>query len=240
MPDPSRETEPSEATAVVAARAEPDAEPASPSPRLGVRVASALVAGAFIALLVYGLLSRPGGGTIDSRLARGETPTAPRFALPLLVTGDRQALAPRLQRALADGRLGLGELRGTPVVLNFWASWCPPCRSEAPTLERVWRRERRSGVLFLGLNMQDVRDDARAFVRDFGLTYPSVREPDNETARRYGVTGLPETFFIDARGRVVGHVIGEVTGEQLASGVAAARRGIALGRRSGGDRRTTR
>lgn len=208
--------------------------------RPGVRLAAALLVGAFLALLVYGLVARSGGGSLDSELARGRTPAAPQFTLPVLVRGDQRLLPAAARRALADDRLALRELRGMPVVLNFWASWCPPCRGEAPTLERGWRAAAPAGVVFLGLNMQDVRDDARAFVGDLRLSYPSVREPDNEIARRYGVTGLPETFFIDARGRVVGHVIGAISESQLRRGVAAARTGRPLGSRRGGDRRGTR
>jgi cytochrome c biogenesis protein CcmG/thiol:disulfide interchange protein DsbE len=126
------------------------------------------------------------------------------------------------------------------VVLNFWASWCVPCRQEAPTLERFWRAERASGAVVLGLDMQDVTDDARAFVRQFGMTYPNVRDQGNDAARRYATTGIPETFFIGPAGRIVGHVIGVVSDGQLRDGLAAARAGRPLGVRQGGQRRRTR
>jgi cytochrome c biogenesis protein CcmG, thiol:disulfide interchange protein DsbE len=134
----------------------------------------------------------------------------------------------------------LRELRGTPVVLNFWASWCAPCRVEAPVLERGWRQAGRQGVLFVGLNLQDVTGDARNFLREFGVTYLNVREPDDETLRRYGATGLPETYFISAGGDVVAHVIGAIDEVQLSTGIDAARNGRPAKAREGGERQRTR
>ena len=83
-------------------------------------------------------------------------------------------------------------------------------------LERGWREAGPNGVQFVGLDMQDVRGDARAFLRAFRITYLNIREGDNATARRYGVTGLPETFFISSRGKIVSHVVGAITAKQLA------------------------
>jgi len=209
--------------------------------RYAGRIVAALLAGGFVALLVYGVLSKAQDTTIDDSLARSRAVPAPAFELPVLQPGAAGSpAAMRAAPALADGRLALRELRGTPVVLNFWASWCVPCREEAPALERGWREQGRRGVLFLGLNMQDITDDARAFIRDFGLTYPNVRDRGNEVARRYGATGLPETFFISATGNVVAHVIGVVSAQQLRDGVAAAQAGRPLGVKEGGERRSTR
>jgi cytochrome c biogenesis protein CcmG/thiol:disulfide interchange protein DsbE len=205
------------------------------------RAAALLVLGMFIALLVYGLSTKSPRTDIDEALARAEPVPAPDFELPVLERGSLGSLlARRLRPALADGRVALDELRGTPVVLNFWASWCVPCREEAPTLERAWRRARGEGVLFLGLNMQDLTGDARAFIREFDNSYLNVRDQSNGVARDWGVTGIPETFFITARGRVVGHVIGVVSPERLRDGVAASRSGRPLGSLEGGDRRPTR
>ncbi len=200
-----------------------------------------VAAGAFIALLAYGLISRSPDTTIDDQLADSRTAPAPGFTLDVLSRGDPPpAVAPAIQRATADGRVSLGELRGAPVVLNLWASWCDPCRVEAPVLERGWRESGRRGVLFVGLDMQDVTGDARDFLRAFRISYLNIREGDKDTARRYGATGLPETYFISARGRVVAHVIGAITPEQLREGVAAARSGRPVRLGAGGESRPTR
>jgi cytochrome c biogenesis protein CcmG/thiol:disulfide interchange protein DsbE len=195
----------------------------------------------FIGLLTYGLLSQPADPTIDSSLAEAKAPPAPEFELDVLQEGTVGARLERsVQPATADGKLALRELRGTPVVLNFWASWCPPCRVEAGRLERHWRAARDDGVLFVGLDMQDLTGDAREFISEFDITYPNVRDPGDDVARDWGVTGLPETFFVSARGRVVGHVIGAVSSRQLTEGIGAARAGRPLAAREGGDRRSTR
>ncbi len=201
----------------------------------------ALVGVGFVALLAYGLIARSTNTTIDDGLAHGKTTTAPGFSLAVLQPGDPGAvLGPKLKAAVSDGRVSLPELRGTAVVLNFWASWCDPCRTEAPRLERGWRAARARGVAYLGLNMQDLTDDSRAFLREFHIDYLNVRDPGNSIARRYGVTGLPETFFIGTQGQVVGHVIGVVSEQQLSAGVAAARAGRPESVGHGGARRPTR
>ncbi len=192
------------------------------SPGRAVRVLGALAAASFVGLLSYGLVAQSPDRTIDDALAQNRAVSAPGFNLDVLTDGRPGPLAPAWRRASQDGTVDLEELQGTPVVLNFWASWCDPCREEAALLQRGWQDARRRGVLFLGLDMQDVRQDARDFLREFRQDYPHVRDPDRGTARRWGVTGIPETYFISRRGEVVGHVIGTVTAKQLADGVQAA------------------
>jgi cytochrome c biogenesis protein CcmG/thiol:disulfide interchange protein DsbE len=211
--------------------------------RLGLtaRAIGVILAAGFVALLGYGLLTQAPDATIDDRLARAQTAPAPGFDLEVLSRGK---LGPRLTDALraplSDGRLALSELRGTPAVVNFWASWCVPCREEAPVLERTWRQDARPrGVLFVGLNMQDVREDARAFLDEFGISYLNVRDRGKTVAPRWGVTGIPETFFITEDGDVAGHVIGAISAEQMREGIAAALSGRPIGARVGGDRRPT-
>jgi cytochrome c biogenesis protein CcmG/thiol:disulfide interchange protein DsbE len=116
-----------------------------------------------------------------------------------------------LQRLDGDRKLDLRSLRGKAVVINFWASWCGPCKSESAALERAWRKHRADGVVVLGVDYHDVTGDARDFVRRHGITYPVVRDHDGLVGTRYDLTGVPETFFVDRRGRLVGsHLTGPV------------------------------
>ena len=193
-------------------------------PRVSVLLV-ALVGAALAGLLAFGLVSRGVDRTIDDALAHRQAPTAPDFRLAVL---DRGRLGHRLARVtglLDRPTLALHALRGVPVVLNFWASWCQPCREEAPVLRDGWKSAKREGVLFLGVDVQDAPRDARAMLRRLRIDYPSVRDPGRDSGRPYGVTGYPETFFIARDGRVVGHAIGELTPHSLAVGVRAARTG---------------
>ena len=196
---------------------------------------------ALVALLVYGVLVRSPSHRIDDRLSRGLATAAPGFTLEVLQRGaPRGRLAAVVHRAAADGKIALRELGGTPLVINIWASWCDPCREEAPRLERTWSAARDGPVLFLGLDQQDTPEDARTFMRAFHVDYPNIRDPSDDVPRRYGATGVPETYFIDARGRVVDHVIGVIEPEQLRAGIAAAARGVVRGSQQGGARRDQR
>lgn len=195
----------------------------------------------FLGLIGYGLAVKATNTTVDESLAKGTAPLAPSFDDAVLDPGALPSLLHRrVGPALADGQLSLSELKGTPFVLNFWASWCDPCRQEAPVLRRGWQRSGPKGVLFVGLNMQDLTGDARKFIDEFHLTYPTIREPSDNTARAYGTTGIPETYFITARGRVVGHVIGVISPQQLRQGALAATQLRLVGTESGGARRPQR
>ncbi len=200
---------------------------------------SAAAAGLLVALLAFGVIAQSPSAQIDQSLAAGHPASAPAFTLAVLQRGSLgPELTARLAPALAAGRLGTRDLRGIPVVLNIWASWCDPCRQEAPLLERAWRAAGRPrGVLFLGLDMQDATTDAHAFLRQFHIDYLNVRDPSNDVPVRYGATGVPETFFIDRKGMIVGHVIGVTNPAQLRAGMAAALTGRVVGSRQGGARR---
>jgi cytochrome c biogenesis protein CcmG/thiol:disulfide interchange protein DsbE len=209
--------------------------------RTSAAIAALVLVALFVGLLAYGIESTTRETALDERLAESRRADAPGFQLPVLAAGRLpEALERRLGPVFGDGRLDVDELRGTPFVLNFWASWCPPCRTETPRLQRAWRTSGERGVLLLGLNMQDVTSDARSFLRELRVTYPNVRDRSDEVAREWGVVALPETFFVDADGKVVGHVIGEIDVRQLSDGIRAARTKRPLGAQSGGDRRPTR
>ena len=145
------------------------------------------------------------------------------FALLLwsLVSEEGNALAAgsdapdfTLERLDEDGELTLSSLRGQAVVVNFWASWCIPCRDEAPVLEELWQENRDRGLVVVGIDAKDFRRDAREFVERFDLTFPIVFDGAGETVTPYGVTGFPETFVVDREGTVVEVFVGAVDGEE--------------------------
>lgn len=205
-------------------------------------VLRALAAGVpllLIGLLIYGVTAQSPNKTIDDALSQGRTTIAPSFRLDVLQAGSLGApLRDKLAGVFARRAVASRELRGTPVVLNFWASWCVPCQEEAATLERAWRQQARArGVLLLGLDMQDVTGDAHDFLRHYAIDYPNIRDPSNDVARTYGVTGVPETFFIGSDGQIVGHIIGASSTAQLTAGISAALAGQVEHARRGGEQR---
>lgn len=111
-------------------------------------------------------------------------------------------------RTFKDEQIRLGELRGQGVLLNFWASWCEPCRAEAALFEEAWRREQDKAIVFLGVNYQDRRVDALEFIDEFSITYPNGADVDARIYRQFRVRGLPQTFFIAPDGQVVQVVAG--------------------------------
>jgi cytochrome c biogenesis protein CcmG/thiol:disulfide interchange protein DsbE len=133
--------------------------------------------------------------------------------------------APELRVALlptdqgARGELDLAALRGQPVVVNFWASWCQPCRDEAPLLERFAAEYGPRGVAFVGVNVWDSADKARAFLDEFGVSYVNGVDARGSAAVDYGLTGLPETFFIDRQGQIVGKFVGPISERALRTAV---------------------
>jgi cytochrome c biogenesis protein CcmG/thiol:disulfide interchange protein DsbE len=192
-----------------------------------------------IGLLIYGITAQSPNTTIDDALSKGRTTLAPSFRLDVLQAGSLGTpLHAKLAGVFRQRGVALSDLRGTPVVVNFWASWCVPCQEEAATLERAWQRHARSrGVLFLGLDIQDVTTDAHSFTHHYAIDYPNVRDPSNNVARSYGATGVPETFFINAKGEIVGHIIGSSSTAQLTAGINAAVAGQVEGAHRGGEQR---
>jgi cytochrome c biogenesis protein CcmG/thiol:disulfide interchange protein DsbE len=116
-----------------------------------------------------------------------------------------------------DGKaLSLGSLRGQVVVVNFWASWCyPACYEEAPSLERAWKAYKDRGLVLIGVNYQDKEEPARRFLTQFGHTFPNAPDPGSRVSVDYGVYGVPETYFIDKKGRVRFKQVGPVSDEML-------------------------
>jgi cytochrome c biogenesis protein CcmG/thiol:disulfide interchange protein DsbE len=170
--------------------------------------AIALVAGMLVLLVVH-IATAQRGAALSAAVAAGKRPAAPGFDL---------------DRIGADGRLKLSSLRGRVVVLNFWASWCQACKDEARTVEAAARRWQPRGVVFVGIDSQDFTGDARRFTRRFGLTYGSVHDGSGSVMTRYGVTGLPETWTLDRRGRLVDHIPGVADARRLDRAIERARR----------------
>jgi cytochrome c biogenesis protein CcmG/thiol:disulfide interchange protein DsbE len=135
--------------------------------------------------------------------------------------------APAFSLTLFDGTVvRLEALRGKVVFLNFWASWCPPCRAEARMLEAAWRRYAGRDVVFLGINIQDTEEAARQFLAEFDVTYPNGMDPGSKIAIDYGVWGLPETFIIDREGRITYKHVGALGMDTVIAKVDEARQGI--------------
>lgn len=125
----------------------------------------------------------------------------------------RPAPAFALERLAGDGDVSLRSFRGKAVVLNFFASWCGPCKREAPVLERLWREDRARGLVVLGVDSNDSRGDARQFVQAHRLTYPVLFDQNGRVASdRYAVANLPSTYVLNPEGRIVGgQILGPVS-----------------------------
>ena len=109
--------------------------------------------------------------------------------------------------------VSLAQFRGKVVFLNFWASWCGPCRRETPMIEAMWKDYKKTDdVLFLGVNIQDTKANAQAFMDEFKLSYPNIFDPPAKIAYQYGVTALPSTFIIDKKGGLAERFIGALEG----------------------------
>ena len=160
---------------------------------------------ALVALLAYGLASNEPDRGVEEALVAGEREPAPEIELPELSGG---------------GTGGLADYRGRVVVLNFWASWCDPCRAESPLLQRWHERLEKDDALVLGVDVQDVDSDARDFIDEYGLTYPMLRDGPGDTREKFGILGLPETFVVDRKGRVAAVQRGPVTEEFMREQVA--------------------
>ena len=113
--------------------------------------------------------------------------------------------------------ISLSDYRGSPVILNFWASWCPPCREETPILQKVWVENQNKGIVILAVNVQDREEDALQYLAEFGVTFPNVYDKNGGITVDYGVTGLPVTFFVDRRGEIVGRWVGSIGHVSLSS-----------------------
>ena len=154
-----------------------------------------LVFGGLVAVLVWGALDKDSatGGSGATRPGK----EAPVFSL----------------ESFSGGTVSLADFEGQPVIINFWASWCAPCRQEMPALEATWQLFRERDLVVVGINLpkSDPEESARAFLDEFGISYPNVFDTRGFTAIDYGVSGIPVTFFVDREGVVTRRFVGTLT-----------------------------
>jgi cytochrome c biogenesis protein CcmG/thiol:disulfide interchange protein DsbE len=144
---------------------------------------------ALLALLAFGVSNQGTSSSIDAAVAKGRFPVAPNLSLALPVLGSSRTES-------------LASLRGKVVVLNVFASWCDPCKAEAPVLEQAERQIAGQNATILGVTYLDNSSDSEQFVRQQHITYPVIRDVSGNFVRSFGTTGVPETFVIDRQGRI--------------------------------------
>jgi len=170
-----------------------------PYARLGIRMAIFGLVLLVVVLAVQELRSRGTSGESGITVANYRA---------VAQVDDRPAPDFRMPALSGSGDIALRDFRGRVVVLNFWASWCGPCRREAAGLQSTWEAYRDRSVQFLGVDYRDDQAAARAYEREFGITYPSVYDPGGVLAFHYQLAGLPTTFIIDGAGRIVYRFVG--------------------------------
>ncbi len=158
---------------------------------------------AFLALLATQVLT-PAQETTQKI---GQSPllgrTAPDFTLPVLSGSSASTFH-------------LATLKGRPLILNFWASWCDACKEEAPLLQHTWQQTAPQGAVMIGIDFEDTSEAGKGFISHYGITYLNVSDTaDGKTGITYGLTGVPETFFVDRHGIIIRKEIGALTEQVL-------------------------
>ena len=154
---------------------------------------------ALIAILVWGMLDKTSSTGESGATRIGKQ--APAFEMP----------------SFSGGLIKLSDYKGRPVIINFWASWCGPCRVEAPALQAIWEKFRTEDLVVIGVNLsrQDPQDNSMAFLTEFGITYPNGTDGNGFTTIDYGVGGIPVTFFVNRSGTIIRRFVGSLNEMQL-------------------------
>lgn len=178
-----------------------DSSHSSPVVRPEEQRQSALQIGGTLAAfaLVLGLLSLLGWGLVKTQRGQIHSGMAPDFTLKGF-----------------DGReVTLSDLRGQVVIINFWASWCPPCREEAAYLEQTWRKYQEQGVVFIGVDYVDTDKEALAYIEEFDITYINGPDLGTRISQAYNIQGVPETFYVGKNGELRGVKVGPLQEPEL-------------------------
>ena len=164
-------------------------------------------------------------------LAFGFSRDAKYITSPLLA----KAATPFTVTLFDGNKITLEDLRGKAVFLNFWASWCTPCRAEAHDLEAAWQKVKDKNMIFLGVALQDSDKASKEFLKEFNVTYPNGRDESGKIAVDYGTWGIPESFFIDPQGRITYKHVGGIRAALVLSKLEEAAKGIASAQEGRGE-----
>ena len=186
----------------------------------GVQGLGLVVVAALLGLLIWKVAHQGAGAQIVKEIAAGKKPAAPDFRLKP-IWNDATGASPRLRAAVGRGSVSLADLRGKTTVVNVFASWCIPCKDEAPVLAAAARRHA-GKVQFVALDYQDYTSDGRSFLRRYGNDFTALHDGDGHVAQRWGATGVPETYVLDPTGHFVAHKALPVTTSELERLIAVA------------------